>query len=80
MKKIDIMFDAKTIQKRVKEIAKELTKKYKGKEVVFVCTLKGAVFFACDLLKNYRGEAILEFIKISSYTGEESTGEEGSEE
>ena len=74
MKNIDILFDEKTIQKRVKELAKELMKKYKNEEVVFICTLKGAVFFACDLLKKYKGDAILEFIKISSYDGENSTG------
>ena len=39
-----------------------------------VCILKGAVFFACDLLKKYKGDARLEFLRVSSYSGKNSTG------
>lgn len=74
MNKIEVLFDEKTIAKRVKVLAKELYKKYGDEEVVFVCTLKGAVFFACDLLKNYKGDARMEFIRVSSYKGMETTG------
>ena len=41
---------------------------------MFICTLKGAVFFTCDLLKKYKGNAVLEFLRVSSYNGETSTG------
>ena len=74
MEEYDVVFTEKEIQKRVKELANELYKKYGHEEVVFICTLKGAVFFACDLLKKYKGDAILEFIKVSSYVGEKSSG------
>ena len=75
MKNIEILITEEEIQKRVKELAEELYQEYKDEEVVFICTLKGAVFFACDLLKKYPSHnAILEFIKISSYIGEESSG------
>lgn len=74
MKKIKVLYNKSTIEKRVKEIAQELYSKYGDEEVVFVCTLKGAVFFTCDLLKNYKGDGRIEFIKVSSYSGEKSTG------
>ncbi len=74
MDKIEILFDEKKINSRVKSLAKELYKKYGDEEVVFVCTLKGAVFFACDLLKNYPGDARMEFLRVSSYKGIETTG------
>ncbi len=74
MSKIEVLFDEKTINKRVKELAEELHNIYKDEEVIFVCTLKGAVFFACDLLKCYKGDARLEFLRVSSYEGESSTG------
>ena len=74
MKNIKMIISEEEIQKRVKELANELYKLYKDEEVVFICTLKGAVFFTCDLLKNYKGNAIIEFIKISSYIGEKSSG------
>ena len=74
MEKINVLFTEKEILKRVKEISDILYEKYKDEEVVFVCTLKGAVFFACDLLKNYKGDGRLEFLRVSSYEGESSTG------
>ena len=72
MENFEIIFTEEQIQDRIKELANELYKDYKDEEVVFICTLKGAVFFTCDLLKKYPGDAIIEFIKISSYIGEES--------
>ncbi len=74
MDKINVLFKEDEISKRVKELAEELYSKYQDEEVVFVCTLKGAVFFACDLLKNYPGDGRLEFLRVSSYEGESSTG------
>ena len=68
------LYSQKEINSRVKELSKELYSIYKKEEVVFICTLKGAVFFACDLLKNYKGEARLEFLRVSSYKGKTSTG------
>ena len=74
MDKINILYTEEEIDKRVRELASELYKTYNDEEVVFVCTLKGAVFFACDLLKRYEGDARLEFLRVSSYEGESSTG------
>ena len=68
------LISEKDINKRVKELSELLYKKYGDDEVVFICTLKGAVFFACELLKNYKGDARLEFLRVSSYKGKKSTG------
>ena len=72
--KIEKLFSEKEIDNRVKIIADALYEKYRDEKVVFICTLKGAVFFTCDLLKKYKGNAILEFLRVSSYNGEKSTG------
>ena len=74
MENSNILFNEETINERVKELADKLYDIYGDSEVVFVCTLKGAVFFACDLLKNYKGDARMEFLRVSSYHGTESTG------
>ena len=74
MERIDILFSEEKIAARVKELGEKLHKMYQDEEVVFVCTLKGAVFFACDLMKNYQGDARIEFLRVSSYEGESSTG------
>ena len=74
MKRIKKLFSQKDINNRVKELSEELYDVYGHDKVVFICTLKGAVFFACDLLKNYKGNARLEFLRVSSYKGDKSTG------
>ncbi len=68
------LYTQKEINNRIKDISNELYKQYKDEEVVFICTLKGAVFFACDLLKNFKGDGRIEFLRVSSYEGESSTG------
>ena len=74
MDKINVLYKEEEIDKRVRELADILYQEYGDEEVVFVCTLKGAVFFACDLLKRFKGDARLEFLRVSSYEGESSTG------
>jgi len=70
-----ILYGEDTIQKRIKELASQIYNLYNDEEVIFLCTLKGAVFFCIDLLKNYSGNAKLEFVKIASYDGENTTGD-----
>ena len=74
MKGIKKIISEKQINIRIKELSDILYNQYKDEEVVFICTLKGAVFFACDLLKKYKGDARLEFLRVSSYSGKNSTG------
>ena len=74
MKRIKKLFSESEIKSRVKELSNELYSIYGDDKVVFICTLKGAVFFACDLLKKYKGDARLEFLRASSYKGKTSTG------
>ena len=74
MENIEVLYDELSINERVKELAETIYHKYGKEEVVFICTLKGAVFFACDLLKNYKGDARIEFLRVSSYKGTETTG------
>lgn len=72
--KINVLVDEKALDKRIGELADELYGIYGDEEVVFVCVLKGSVFFTCDLMKKYKGDARIEFLRVSSYEGTESTG------
>lgn len=62
------------IQTRIQEIVTELTEKYKDKNPVFVVVLRGAFMFASDILKKFNYPCEIEFVKLSSYTGMQSTG------
>ncbi|HRH58161.1 MAG TPA: hypoxanthine phosphoribosyltransferase [Chitinophagales bacterium] len=62
------------IQKRIKEIVTELSAKFHDKNPVFVVVLRGAFMFASDILKKFNYPCEIEFVKLTSYTGMQSTG------
>lgn len=74
MEDFKVLFSREDLEKRVKEMAVEIDSDYNGKEIIAVCVLKGAVFFATDLLRNMKTPLSLDFLRASSYEGTESTG------
>ncbi len=74
MENLKVLFEEEKIQKRIKELAEKIDSDYKGKEVVIISILKGAVFFTVDLVKKMKTPIILEVMQVSSYNGTESTG------
>ena len=62
------------IEKRIEELAQEISKDYDGKSIEFIVVLKGAVIFAVELAMKVRPNIRFDFIEISSYSGTESTG------
>ena len=76
MERIKVLIDEENLDNRIKEIAEEISRDYKNEELIFVCILKGAVYFAVDLSKAVNSSnIILDFMKVSSYgEGTETTG------
>ena len=72
--KIDVLISEEKLAERVKEIANTIEKDFAGEEVVFCSVLKGAIFWTVDLMKNYHGDCSIDFVRVSSYEGENSTG------
>lgn len=64
-----ILLSEKQIQDRVDELGAEITRDYKGKDLVVICVLKGAVFFMTDLLKRIDLPLEIDFMVVSSYGG-----------
>lgn len=76
MERIKVLIDEKTLQTKIKETAEKIMKDYEGKDITFICILKGSAFFTVDLARRINGDVRLEFIRVSSYgVGRESTGE-----
>lgn len=63
------------LNKRIEELAKQIDEDYKEQDIIAICVLNGAAFFAVDLTLKMKTKMQVEFIKISSYEGTESTGE-----
>lgn len=73
MDNIKVLIDEEKLQKRVKELAKEIEKDYKDKEINLICILKGSIFFTCDLAKNINKNVKIDFLRLASYEGENSS-------
>jgi hypoxanthine phosphoribosyltransferase len=72
-----LMLSAKEIRSRVAQLAELLHEDYVGKRPVLVCTLKGACPFfqhLSDALQDLRQGYDVEFVRVSSYDGTNSTG------
>jgi hypoxanthine phosphoribosyltransferase len=64
------------IQKRVREIGKQITKDYRGQRVHLIGVLKGASIFLADLVRTVGLEVSLDFMAVSSYgKGTRTSGE-----
>ncbi len=63
------------IQKRVAELGKEISKEYEGKELLLVVLLRGSFIFSADLMRAITGDVVVDFMKVSSYVGQHSSGE-----
>lgn len=71
----EIMLSEQEIQNKVNEIGEQLKKDYKNKRPIFLGVLNGSYVFTADLARAYGEECEISFIKLSSYSGLESTGE-----
>jgi len=64
------------IQAKVKELGQTITKKFKGKDVVAICVLKGSFVFYSDLIRAVDTDLTCEFFGVSSYHGGTSSSGE----
>lgn len=74
MKKKRVLINKTLLQQRIKELAKQIEKDYEGKDLTIICILKGSVYFTTDLTKYINKDLNIEFMRVSSYEGENSTG------
>lgn len=72
----EVLLSEEEIEARVKELGKEITKDYEGKNLLVVGILKGAVIFMAELCKHIDLPIMIDFMAVSSYgSSTESTGE-----
>ncbi len=55
------------IQKRVKELGKQISKDYKEKKLVVIGILKGAFVFMADLIREISIPLQIDFVRLASY-------------
>lgn len=65
--KISVMITEEEIDKRIREMADEISKEFAGSDVHLICILKGSVFFTCELAKRITIPVTIDFMNCSSY-------------
>jgi hypoxanthine phosphoribosyltransferase len=74
-KTFDTYLPAESIQEKIREIASDISRDYKGKKPLFIAILNGSFMFAADLFRHLTIDAEICFIKLASYKGMKSTGQ-----
>jgi hypoxanthine phosphoribosyltransferase len=64
---VDVLIDAETIARRVRELAARIEEDHRGKDTVIVGVLKGSVLFVADLVREIDLPISLDFLGVSSY-------------
>lgn len=62
-----ILISEAEIQNRVKELGRQISQDYQGKDLLLLCILKGGLMFLADLSRQISLPVSMDFIGISSY-------------
>ena len=63
-----VLIDENALQKRVKELGREITNSF-PEDFVLISVLKGAMVFTADLLRHIERRVFLDFVGLKSYEG-----------
>lgn len=64
---IKVLISEEEVNKRIREVAAQISKDYEGKQIHLICVLKGGVFFTCELAKRLTVPVSMDFMAVSSY-------------
>ncbi len=65
--KIGVLISEAEVDKKIAEMAEQISREYEGKVVHLIGVLKGSVFFMCELAKKMTIPVTLDFMAVSSY-------------
>ena len=69
-----ILLTEDQIKTRIKELGEILTAEYADKNPIVVGVLKGVVIFYADMIREIKVPCQMDFMRVTSYKGTESTG------
>lgn len=70
-----VLISEEELDKRIKELGRQLSTEYADKKPIMLCLLKGSVSFFSHLCENMNIPLEYEFLRASSYSGTQTTGE-----
>ena len=74
MKPGRVLLTQSQIRTRVRELGRDISRHYQGRNPVFLGVMNGALFLLADLLRHVDLETEISCIRLASYAGTKSTG------
>lgn len=72
---VKIILSQEDLEKRIQELANEISRDFKDQFPVIICILRGGVIFFSDLVKRIKTHVEIDFLSLSSYGNDSnSTG------
>ncbi|MCI0449330.1 MAG: hypoxanthine phosphoribosyltransferase [Chlorobi bacterium] len=65
--KLKLFVSSRLIQKKVRKIAKKISRDYKNKVPILIGVLNGSFIFISDLVRELKIDIEIDFLKLSSY-------------
>ena len=73
---LEVLYTEEQIAERIRELGRQITDEYRGRELVLVGVLKGSCVFMADLMRVIDLQLTIDFMSVSSYKdGTVSTGD-----
>ncbi len=63
----EILISTEELQSKVAELGRQISEDYRGRDLLLICLLRGAVVFLSDLIRAIDIPLEMDFIAISSY-------------
>lgn len=63
----EVIIEEAAISQRLKQLGQEISNEYKGRELVVISIINGAIIFTADLIRQIRVPIQLDCIRVSSY-------------
>ncbi|MBU6429959.1 MAG: hypoxanthine phosphoribosyltransferase [Cyanobacteria bacterium REEB65] len=70
-----ILLDEAALNARIKEMGAQISRDYKGRDLLLVGILRGSIVFMGELMKALSIDCAIDFMNVTSYAGTKSTGE-----
>jgi hypoxanthine phosphoribosyltransferase len=63
----EVLIQPDSLRERIAELGEEISEAYRGRDLLLIGVLKGAVFFMADLMRHLTVPCEVDFMAISSY-------------
>ncbi len=63
----EVLIPAETLQARIAELAQEIDRDYRDRELLLICILRGGVMFLTDLMRRLTVPHAIDFMALASY-------------